>query len=161
VLKLHRLGVPFPEVDVPTYVVETADNRLSAEEKHRIASGITQAHSGATGAQGFFAQVIFREIPQGNHFLGGAPRNSDQIFIHGHIRAGRTQDQKRRLLADIVQVVVSSTGTERRYVWVYVSELPPSQMVEYGRELPEPGTEAEWLDAMEESDRNYLLGIGR
>jgi phenylpyruvate tautomerase PptA (4-oxalocrotonate tautomerase family) len=146
---------------MPTYVVEAAAGRLNSDEKHRIARSITEAHSGATGAQGFFAQVIFRDVPEGNHFLGGAPLKADQIFVHGHIRAGRTQEQKSRLLRDILQAVVASTGTESRYVWVYISELPPSQMVEYGNGLPEPGMEAQWLEALPEGDRNYLLNLGR
>jgi phenylpyruvate tautomerase PptA (4-oxalocrotonate tautomerase family) len=128
--------------------------------KQKIATGVTTSHSGATGAQGFFAQVIFREIPAGDHFLGGKPLKSDQIFVHGHIRAGRTLEQKRQLLDAIVKVVADAAGTDARHVWVYVSELPPSQMVEYGKVLPEPGSESQWLDSMSAADRAYLLSIG-
>jgi hypothetical protein len=34
-------------------------------------------------------------------------------------------------------------------------------MMEYGRILPEPGAEEEWLKSMDEADRNYLLEMGR
>ncbi|MEX3813930.1 tautomerase family protein [Paraburkholderia sp. BR13439] len=145
---------------MPTYLVSAAANRLTAQMKQDIASRITESHSGATGAQGFFAQVIFQDISQGNHFLGGQPLNADHIFVHGHIRAGRTADQKRRLLDAIVSAIADAARTQSRYVWVYLSELPPSQMVEYGKVLPEPGREAQWLDALSTEDKAYLLGRG-
>lgn len=145
---------------MPTYIVSAAAGRLSKPMKHAIASGITRSHSDATGAQGLFAQVIFRDIPEGDHFLGGSPLKSDQIFIHGEIRAGRTAAQKRQLLGDIVTMVVEAAATGSRHVWVYLSELPPSQMVEYGRVLPEPGSEAQWLESMSAEDKAFLLGIG-
>jgi phenylpyruvate tautomerase PptA (4-oxalocrotonate tautomerase family) len=146
---------------MPTYVVATAVDRLSSEVKSKIAQGITRAHSNATGAQGFFAQVIFEKIASGDHFLGGQPLKSDQIYVHGHIRAGRTAEQKARLLADIVDVVSEMAATEKRYVWAYIAELAPSQMVEYGKVLPEPGSESNWLESMSAEDRNYLLSIGQ
>jgi phenylpyruvate tautomerase PptA (4-oxalocrotonate tautomerase family) len=66
---------------MPTYLVSTAAARLIDERKRRIADGITQAHSQATGAQGFFVQVIFNDIPAGNHFIGGRPLDAEQIFV--------------------------------------------------------------------------------
>ena len=146
---------------MPTYTVMAAAGRLTASQKQEIARGITRAHSAATGAQGFFAQVIFQAIPAGDHFLGGAPLASDQLFVHGQIRAGRSADQKRGLLEALVTLVANATSAEKRSVWVYLAELPPSHMVEYGQVLPEPGTESEWLDSMPESDREFLLGIGK
>ncbi|WNC94805.1 tautomerase family protein [Paraburkholderia sp. FT54] len=145
---------------MPTYIVSAAANRLTQQMKQGIASRITESHSDATGAHGFFAQVIFQDIAEGNHFLGGSPLKADHIYVHGHIRAGRTPDQKRSLLDAIVSVIVAAAATERRYVWAYISELPPSQMVEYGNVLPEPGHETEWLDSLSTEDRAYLLGIG-
>ena len=150
----------FMELQMPTYIVAAAASRLSKQVKQEIALRITESHSGATGAQGFFAQVIFHEIAGGDHFLGGRPLTADHIFVHGHIRAGRTPDQKHRLLNAIVNVIADAAATESRYVWAYLSELPPSQMVEYGKVLPEPGSEAEWLKSLSTEDRAYLLGNG-
>jgi len=151
---------PKLELQMPTYIVSTATGRFNDDLKHQIADGITKAHSRATGAQGFFAQVIFNEIPAGNHFIGGGLLKAEQVFVHGHIRAGRTPGQKRQLLESIVALIIDTTALERRYVWAYISELPPSQMVEYGRVLPEPGAEEDWLKSMDEADRDYLLGLG-
>ncbi|WP_279608893.1 hypothetical protein [Burkholderia gladioli] len=44
---------------------------------------------------------------------------------------------------------------------MYIADVPPSQMVEYGRVLPEPGEEANWLQAMPDEDRAHLVGIGQ
>jgi phenylpyruvate tautomerase PptA (4-oxalocrotonate tautomerase family) len=145
---------------MPTYVVSSVAGRLNQDVKQEIALGITRSHSSATGAQGFFAQVIFNEVAAGNYFIGGSPLKFDQIFVHGHIRAGRTAEQKRQLLDDIVKLAADAATTEYRHVWAYVSELPPSQMVEYGKVLPEPGMESHWLESMSVADREFLLGIG-
>jgi hypothetical protein len=56
----------------------------------RDRGGDHRRHNAVTGAASFFAQVIFTEVAKGNHFMGGAPLASDQIFVHGFIRAGRS-----------------------------------------------------------------------
>lgn len=144
---------------MPTYFVNATQSLLTPSEKKQIAEEITRAHSSATGAQGFFAQVIFNEIARGSHFMGGVLIDTKQIFVHGHIRAGRTEEQKKLLLDDVIESVHKVTGLERRYLWAYISELAPSNMVEYGQVLPKPGSEAEWLDALSEEDRAYMLSL--
>jgi phenylpyruvate tautomerase PptA (4-oxalocrotonate tautomerase family) len=144
---------------MPTYTVSAASGRLTAEIKQSIAQEITRAHSDATGAQAFFAQVIFNEVRQGDHFMGGRPLRAEQIFVHGHIRAGRSAERKRDLLIDLVKSISAVTSVSPRFIWAYVSELPPAQMVEYGHVLPEPGTEASWLEGLPAEDRDYMLRI--
>lgn len=145
---------------MPTYIVSTAAGRFGYEIQQRIAQEITRVHSEATGAQGFFAQVIFNDIPAGNHFIGGALLRADQVFVHGHIRAGRTAAQKQALLSNLVASIVAVTSLERRYIWAYLAELPPEQMVEYGHVLPAPGTEQDWLASLPPADRDYMLNRG-
>jgi phenylpyruvate tautomerase PptA (4-oxalocrotonate tautomerase family) len=144
---------------MPTYIVSAAAGRLSADAKQRIAQDITRIHNQATGAQSFFAQVIFNEVPQGNHFVGGNPLRSEQIFVHGHIRAGRSAERKRELLEGIVDAISKTTSIATRYIWAYLSELPPAQMIEYGHVLPEPGSEQSWLSSLPAEDREYMQGI--
>ena len=144
---------------MPTYIVSATAGGLSADAKQRIAEEITRIHNQATGAQSFFAQVIFNEVPQGNHFVGGRLLRSKQIFVHGHIRAGRSAERKRELLEGIVDAISKTTGVAKRYVWAYLSELPPAQMIEYGHVLPEPGSEQSWLSSLPAEDRDYMQGI--
>ena len=146
---------------MPTYIVSSTQNLLSPEEKKKVAKEVTRAHSQATGAQGFFAQVIFSEIPSGSHFMGGVEISAKQIFVHGHIRAGRTEEQKGALLADIINSIHGVTGIEKRFLWAYISELAPNNMVEYGQVLPQPGKEAEWLESLSAADRDYMLSLSK
>jgi phenylpyruvate tautomerase PptA (4-oxalocrotonate tautomerase family) len=145
---------------MPTYVVNAMQNLLTSGEKKQIAQEITRAHSSATGAHGLFAQVIFNEIPLGSHFMGGVLIETKQVYVHGHIRAGRTEAQKKLLLDDVIEAVIKSTGLERRCLWAYISELAPSNMVEYGRVLPRPSSGSQWLEALSQGDREYMLSLG-
>jgi hypothetical protein len=45
-------------------------------------------------------------------------------------------------------------------VWVYLSELPPNQMVEFGHVLPLHEEEVEWSAALPEAEKAYLEKIG-
>ncbi|MGP8432432.1 tautomerase family protein [Paraburkholderia fungorum] len=144
---------------MPTYFVSATQNILTPDHKRKLAKEITRAHSHATGAQSFFAQVIFNEIPGGSHFMGGAEINTTQVFVYGHIRGGRTEEQKKGLLADITESVHTVTGIERRFLWTYINELPPANMVEYGQVLPQPGKEGQWLESLPPADREYMLSL--
>jgi phenylpyruvate tautomerase PptA (4-oxalocrotonate tautomerase family) len=145
---------------VPTYLVTTASGRLSAAEKHQIASAISRVHNDVTHAPLFFAQIIFHEIAAGNQFIAGRPVSADMVFIHGYIRAGRTPTQKRELLAGIVDAAIAATTLPRGSVWAYLSELPPGQMVEYGHFLPEPGMENVWLAGLPDAERAHIARVG-
>ena len=146
---------------MPTYTVRTAAGRLDAQTRATLARAITDAHTAATGAQGFFAQVVFTELDASHHFVGGAPVADELVFVHGQIRAGRTPEQKRTLLDALVGAVVDTLGVRRRAVWAYLLDLPPANMVEYGYVLPEAGGEAAWLDGIDPDDRAHLEALGR
>jgi hypothetical protein len=45
-------------------------------------------------------------------------------------------------------------------IWVYLCNLAPTDMVEYGHVLPKPGEEAAWYDKLPQSLRDYLTTIG-
>ncbi|MGU3540765.1 tautomerase family protein [Methylobacterium sp. A54F] len=129
---------------MPTYTVRTANLILDDDRRQRIASAITEAHSGNTGAPGYLAQVFFDASPQAAHFIGGRPNPVPHVYVHGLIRAGRTAEQKRGLMDDIRDRVRDVAGVGGEDIWVYVQEIGAEQMIEFGRTLPEPGREAEW-----------------
>jgi phenylpyruvate tautomerase PptA (4-oxalocrotonate tautomerase family) len=94
---------------MPTYVCTAREGQLSPDQKSRIAAEVTRIHSEVTGAPKFFAQVIFEEVKPGNHFMGGVPlvhdQLYDQIFVYGRVRAGRSIQEKLKmikLMADAV-----------------------------------------------------------
>ena len=56
---------------MPTYTVKYSNIYLSQKQKKSIASDITNTHSKYTGANTFFAQVIFQKNQKNTHFMGG------------------------------------------------------------------------------------------
>jgi phenylpyruvate tautomerase PptA (4-oxalocrotonate tautomerase family) len=146
---------------MPTYTITAPTGRLTTEQKSRLAEGVTRAHQQQTGAQGFFAQVVFVEVAASDWFVGGAPIEGDQLFIHGQIRAGRSADVKRALLMQLIDTVAAVCAAPNNKVWGYLVELPAAQMAEYGHVLPEPGGEGAWLAALPSEDRELMQSIGR
>jgi hypothetical protein len=67
---------------------------------------------------------------------------------------------KEKLLARLTTDVAVASQMKPNCVWVYVSELPPNQMVEFGRVLPLHGKEAEWSASLPEAEKARLEGIG-
>ena len=147
---------------MPTYFCTSAKGRLTAEQKNKIAGEITRIHAEVTGAPSFFAQLIFNDVQPGDWFMGGAPLRHDQIFVYGHIRAGRAAVDKTRMIKLMAEAVALAAQAESgRAVWVYLNELPPRQMIEFGHVLPEPGDEPVWTAALPEQDRAFMQSIGK
>ena len=42
-------------------------------------------------------------------------------------------------------ILIRKSKLDETQVWVYIVDLPPSQMIEYGAVLPESGKESEWF----------------
>jgi len=133
---------------MPTYIVTVSEGRLTPAQKADVAAAVTRSHADATGAPAFFAQVLINEMRPGNWFLGGQPFSGEQIYVHGHIRSGRPPEIKARLMSELSRSVAKASGFQSNQTWVYVCELPPEQMIEFGRVLPAHGREAEWNAAL-------------
>jgi len=150
---------------MPTYVCTVREGQLSPDQKSRIAAEVTRIHSEVTGAPTFFAQVIFEEVKPGNHFMGGVPllhdQLYDQIFVYGRVRAGRSIQDKLKMIKLMAEAVGEAAGVRRTGVWIYIAELPPRQMIEYGYVLPEPGDEEVWTNALPKEDREFMQSVGR
>ena len=147
---------------MPTYYCTSAHGRLTAEQKTRIAGEITRIHAEVTGAPSYFAQVIFSEVKPGDNFMGGLPVAHDHIFVYGHIRAGRAAVDKTRMIKLMAVAVARAADVDASHaIWVYLNELQPRQMIEFGHVLPEPGDEPAWTDALPEADRSFMQSIGK
>ena len=129
---------------MPTYTVTHSALGLDLDQRKQIANGITEVHNRVTGANKYFAQVIFNEKSRGSHFMGGKIISESQLFLHGEIRAGRTEEVKRQLILELRDVLVRFSGLDQSNVWVYILDLAPDQMIEYGEILPQSGRENEW-----------------
>ena len=130
---------------MPTYIVNISNTNLNINIKKKLAKKITKIHNKTTGANKYFAQVIFRKSLKGYHFMGGKIVNQPEIFIYGHIRKGRTAKIKKDLIIGLRDVIIKNTKLKKDNVWVYILELLPNQMIEYGQILPKSGGEKKWF----------------
>jgi phenylpyruvate tautomerase PptA (4-oxalocrotonate tautomerase family) len=144
---------------MPTYVCAVKNGQLNNEQKQGIASAITRLHSEATGAPTWFVQVVIDENEQRQRYLGGQP-TAHHIWIRANIRAGRTSEQRRRLMLSIMQAVSEISGVEESAIWVYLCNLAPDDMVEYGHALPLPGAEQAWFEGLPPVLQRYLTSLG-
>lgn len=142
---------------MPTYSCLAHAGRLTSEKKREIAAIIGKIHREEAKAPGFFVQVIFQEIGADSHFIADKPASSDQIWIRGDIRAGRTKEQKSRLLTRMAREVGAACNTSEENVWVYLCDIPEYNICEYGQVLPAPGHEAAWLESLPPDLRKRLL----
>mgnify|MGYP001502865321 FL=1 len=141
---------------MPTYTVKYSNLKLSLKQKKLIADGITKTHSKFTGANTFFAQVIFQKNENSSHFMGGKLVKNKEIFLNGQIRAGRTPAIKKNLILGLREVLIKNTKLKKDFVWVYLEDLPPQQMIEYGEILPKSGEEKKWFKSLSISLRKRL-----
>jgi phenylpyruvate tautomerase PptA (4-oxalocrotonate tautomerase family) len=145
---------------MPTYTVTTANVVLTSAQESEIAAAITDAHHQNTGAPGFFAQVLFVALPARKHYIGGKLNSTPHIYLHGLIRAGRSAAAKTGLIQQIALKVREIAGVGAEDIWVYVQDIPPEQMVEFGRVLPAPGAEAQWQKDLSLGKRQQLAAAG-
>ena len=130
---------------MPTYFVNLSNIKLKKNVKEKLAKQITKIHNKATGANKYFAQVIFNDTKRGNHFMGGKIVSKSEIFIYGHIRSGRTSKVKSKLIKGLREIIKENTKLKKDNIWVYLLDLRPNQMIEYGEILPQSGDEKNWF----------------
>ena len=145
---------------MPTYFVNSSNIKLSKLIKEKLAKQITKIHSKATGANKYFAQVIFNDTKKGNHFMGGKIVSKSEIFIYGHIRSGRTSKVKNKLIKGLRETIKDNTNLGKDNIWVYLLDLKPHQMIEYGEILPKSGGEKKWFKNLPKNLKLRLNKIG-
>jgi phenylpyruvate tautomerase PptA (4-oxalocrotonate tautomerase family) len=144
---------------MPTYVCSVLENSVDDHQKAAIAEAIARIHSEETGAPIFFCQIVIEEKKPENRFLGPS-RASRQIWIRGDIRAGRTEAQRTQMMLRMMEEVSRITAVTKEEIWVYLCNLAPTDMVEYGHVLPKPGEETAWFDALPKSLQDHMRKLG-
>ena len=144
---------------MPTYTVTNSNLNLKPKHQAEIAKGITKVHNIITGANTYFAQVIFSKTKKNNHFMGGKIVKQPSIFLLGQIRAGRPKKIKDKLISNLKDILIKKSKLDETQIWVYIVDLPPSQMIEYGVVLPESGNEKEWFANLSQKLKKKLSAI--
>ena len=141
---------------MPTYIVKYSNINLSQKQKNSIANDITNTHTKCTGANTFFAQVIFQKNQKNSHFMGGKLVKTKEIFLNGQIRAGRSSKVKKKLILGLRTILIKNTKLQRDFIWVYLEDLLPDQIIDYGEVLPKSGQEKKWFNSLSPSLKERL-----
>jgi len=144
---------------VPTYVCCVPPKSLSDDQKDHIAAAIGRRHSEATGAPSFFVQVVIEESNTTRRYLGGELSGA-HIWIRGDIRAGRSEAVRGALMLAIMKDVSTIAAVPEASIWVYLDNIEPTDMVEFGHVLPRPGEELSWFEGLPPALQSYLSGLG-
>ena len=144
---------------MPTYVCFVPPKSLSDHQKNQIAAAIGHRHSEATGAPPFFVQVVIQESDTTRRYLGGE-LSGEHIWVRGDIRAGRSESVRSELMLAIMKDVSAIAAVPEASIWVYLCNLEPTDMVEFGHVLPAPGDEQAWFEGLPSDLQTYLTGLG-
>ena len=128
---------------MPYYRCVIPKDSLTFEQRQDIALAFTDIHCGNTGAPRSFVSVAFFETPEGEESEFGSA-----YYLDGGNRAGRPEEVKQQLLADLTQAFSDISGVPVEDIPGRIRENPASWTMEGGFVLPEPGQEGpEWYAA--------------
>ena len=131
---------------MPTYICTVAPARFTDAQKKAVVEAITNVHSEEGKAPAHLVHVVFSEVAPSNRFINRRPVSADDVWIHGHIRPGRTSEQKSAMARRMTSECAEGLGMDKSYVWIYISDL--AAVAEFGSLLPAPGEEKDWYDAL-------------
>lgn len=140
-----------------TYSVYFAGVSLSTHQKYAIAQGITKIHAEVTGAEAYFAQVIFKELDIHDCFIGGVLLDEPHLFLSGQIRSGRSEQTIKQLLVELEISLQTTSKLAGHQIWAYIAEVPPGQMIEYGQILPAVGDDKVWFSTLPANIQKKLI----
>jgi phenylpyruvate tautomerase PptA (4-oxalocrotonate tautomerase family) len=143
---------------MPTYKCFVPAGKLNDSQKSEIARCIGSRHSDATGAPQSMVQVIIEES-RADRYLA-CKRTSDHIWVRGDIRAGRTEEVRSKMMLNMMEDINRITRIGDDNIWIYLCNLAPTDMVEYGHVLPRPGKEKQWFEQLPQSLQRYLASVG-
>lgn len=131
---------------MPIYQCSFQKGLLSGDMREKIAVAITDAHVEATGAPRVFVHVFFNELPPGICYSAGQP-DTHVTGITGSIRAGRTLEQKQKLIKQVSSAWSAISGQPEKQLIAGLTEIDSDVSMEYGLILPRPGGETAWFRA--------------
>ena len=88
--------------------------------------------------------------------MGGRVNTAPQVYVHGLVREGRSIEIKQALMSQMLEDIAQVLDITAENIWIYLQDIPATQMIEFGRFLPAPGDEAEWEKGMTPEKRDSL-----
>jgi phenylpyruvate tautomerase PptA (4-oxalocrotonate tautomerase family) len=125
---------------MPLYRCDFREGLLSHAQRQQLAKDVVRIHCGVTAAPPSFVHAFFDEVQEGELPEGKA------AFVLGSIRAGRSDEQKASIVAQLTDALAGVTGLPAAELGVVTADVPSKWNMEGGELLPEPGEEAEWLE---------------
>ena len=98
---------------MPIYQCSYQRGLLNEDTKAKVASAITDAHVEVTGAPRIFVHTFFNELPPGISFSADGP-DLKISGITGQIRAGRSLEERQKLVKRIVASWTQLTGQPQK-----------------------------------------------
>jgi phenylpyruvate tautomerase PptA (4-oxalocrotonate tautomerase family) len=133
---------------MPFYSCNVPAGSLTDSQKDDLAKAITRIHADVTGAPPDLVHVIYNELAAADSYTAGEP--SSDTIITGHIRAGRSDADKQRLLREVAGAAAAA-GRPLDTIAVVIRDVPPKYVLEAGEIAPELGDEDAWLATRERS----------
>ncbi len=120
---------------MPFYQFTVPAGSPTTDHKAAIAAAVTKAHTEITGAPAAYVNCSFVEVPAGSIYVAGEPVEHGRMV--GLIRAGRSEEVKRKLLQALAEAWTSITGEPIEEVALFLHEVPGYQVMEMGALLTE------------------------
>lgn len=124
---------------MPLYRCIVSPQLSSYRQRAEIAEHVTRIHCEVTGGLPLFVHTFFAEDE-----AGMLPADKRALML-GSIRAGRTAEQKTRLVAELEQALARILDVAGDQASVVTVDVPARWVMEGGEILPEPGDEAAWI----------------
>ena len=139
---------------MPYYEIQVVEGSLTKAHRDKVAADITEIHCQETGAPAWFVHVHYKDYPKDMQYTAGAPDNS-LVIIFCNIRAGRSLQEKQRLLKRISGRLSESLDRPEGQLMLTVNEIESTTAMEFGLILPQPGGEAEWFEKHDDVLKHY------
>ena len=120
---------------MPLYTITTQAGVLSGDDKAILAAHLTEVHCEFSGVPASWVHIVFHEYPVGSGFTAGRPAATAALTLL--MRAGRSSEYKRSLLARLWPILQNATGAENDQIVIGIQEISPSQAMEMGQIMPE------------------------
>ena len=119
---------------MPLYTIMTQSEVLDNDAKAKLASELTEFHSGYSGVPKEWVHIVFHDYEKGNGFSAGVLASTATLNLL--IRTGRSVDYKLQMLERLWQLFQRATGAPDDQIVIGIQEVEASNAMEMGKAMP-------------------------